>query len=272
MDRQILNDPVLDAEFKKQGYILPTYTFTDETLALKEELSKHTAHVDKRFYSSTDAADPQYRRTINEAIRRYYKQISDRLPLLNYSYYYGTLIIKESGNESEVIMHTDWSITDEERHPPVTIWIPLMDTNPGNGCFSVVKGTHKLTHPHRGVHVDEYYTAYYPELQEKCLTYLPMKTGQPLIYHNGLIHYSPPNLSGETRLAVLIALYPAESRTVFYFSHTWSKYFGIAEYQLDEDFFNYYDKWHRPAKLKFSRLVSNKNKGIPLASFLNTEL
>lgn len=271
MDRAIMKDPEVDALFKEQGYILPPFIFSDEIREFKNEIAPLSPDVDKRFYSSTDAKDFTYREKINNAIRKFYNKIKDTLPLINYSYYYGTLIIKESGTESEVIMHTDWSITDEELFTPVTIWIPLIDTNMENGCVGMVKGSHKYTNPHRGVRVEEYYKEFFPALKERALTYLPMKAGQPVIYHNGLIHYSPPNLSGETRQALLIALYPSEATPVFYFEYPWSKYLGIAEYYLKDDFFNHYDKWTRPKTLKFKRLVRNKNKKMPLDQFLKAE-
>jgi hypothetical protein len=57
MSKQVFTDLEMNDLFTKQGYVLPSMVYEDEIRQLKNELGQYSANVDKKFYSSTDAAD-----------------------------------------------------------------------------------------------------------------------------------------------------------------------------------------------------------------------
>lgn len=269
MDRQILLNPEKDKLLKERGYVVAPFLSIEEISLLKDELASLIPGNHKEFYASTDIEDTGYRKKVNHAIKKAYSAAHGKSLLNQYSYAYGSTIVKEIGIKSEVAMHADWSITNEEKFFPVTIWIPLVDTTYENGCMCVVNGSHLKTLQHRGVRLKEYYSDYYPVLKEHSLTPISMKAGEALYYHNGLLHYSPPNLSDTKREAVLMAFYPSETQPVLYFNHSWSRFFGLAEYELTEGFFDSYDKWNAPKGLKLKNVVRNTKPRYPVANFMN---
>jgi ectoine hydroxylase-related dioxygenase (phytanoyl-CoA dioxygenase family) len=86
-------------------------------------------------------------------------------------------------------------MTEESMDTPlITVWIPLRDVGPDNGCLIAVPGSHRVP--------DSVPWPVGPELREKLdsdAVAVPAKLGDVVILHKHLAHASAPNTSNWPR-------------------------------------------------------------------------
>jgi hypothetical protein len=111
--------------------------------------------------------------------------------------------------------HQDFNFVDESHHTAFNLWCPLVDTDTQNGGLFVVAGSHNVFRTQRGPNLPKALTQYHDTLR-KYARLVPLRQGQAIIYDHRLIHYSPPNRTGEARVAVQSVLTPREATTIHY--------------------------------------------------------
>lgn len=102
---------------------------------------------------------------------------------------------------------------DANSNPVITVWIPLVDSTPENGCLHIIPGTHKK----RVIqHVQETYSgtgflAIEDEhVKGKKILQLPMKAGSAVLFNDRLLHMSTPNNSDHVRWSVDLRYQPTD--------------------------------------------------------------
>ncbi|MCC6848797.1 MAG: phytanoyl-CoA dioxygenase family protein [Deltaproteobacteria bacterium] len=128
---------------------------------------------------------------------------------------FGTFMSKGCEGETAFPLHQDPTFVDERTWTPVTFWAPLVDVDERNGCLYAVRGSHLLSADPRLPYVAFPY-AEFAERLKACLQPIPMRAGDLLVFHPGLIHASPPNVSGRLRVAAAGAMVPEPAQTFFY--------------------------------------------------------
>jgi hypothetical protein len=125
-------------------------------------------------------------------------------------------MIKNPDPNVSLDIHSDWTYVDEDRFQSLAIWMPLVDTNENNGTFGLVEQSHKVTNKIRGPLIiessrnkNEYWAKKYGAL-------LNMKAGDAVLYHHGLLHFSPPNKTNHTRPAINLTVVPKEADCIHY--------------------------------------------------------
>jgi ectoine hydroxylase-related dioxygenase (phytanoyl-CoA dioxygenase family) len=96
------------------------------------------------------------------------------------------------------------------------VWCPLVDVDERNGCLQVVKGSHATSHPPRAACTPFAYEHLEPYLREHCLTAVPMKAGQAMLFDQRLFHCSPPNRDSADRVAATAVLAPRDVPLRYY--------------------------------------------------------
>lgn len=91
-----------------------------------------------------------------------------------------------------------------------SLWLPLDDATPENGCMAVVAGGHRAGPlPHVAV-TDDFVIA--PgHVDEGAARLLPMRAGDGLFFHSLIPHYTAPNRSSAWRRAVVLSYMSARS-------------------------------------------------------------
>lgn len=266
----IFKNKALNEVFDKKGYVIQPFLSDDDIAALFEMFNTADSKVKRGFYASTDSGDPDYRRYVNTGIKSVLQGGQIEKHIEGYKPFYTGFITKKPATASEVAMHTDWSIYDESRYTPLTVWCPLVDVNADNGCMHVVEGSHKLTNPVRGPWVKEYYTQYYPGLlKSPLLKPLPMKKGEGLFYHNALLHYSPHNTTGAERPAIIIACYPEGVDCTLYYRNRFIPFSSVKMYSVTSQFFDVYDKKSFPVGAKYQGKATIRENGLTENEFYN---
>lgn len=128
---------------------------------------------------------------------------------------FGTFMSKGSEGETEFPLHQDPTFVDERQWTSVTFWIPLVDVDERNGCIHGVPGSHLLSADPRLPYVAFPY-ADFAERLKACLRPIPMRAGDLLVFHPGVIHASPPNVTGRLRVAAAGQMVPEPAQTFFY--------------------------------------------------------
>jgi ectoine hydroxylase-related dioxygenase (phytanoyl-CoA dioxygenase family) len=161
--------------------------------------------------------------------------------LVDCRFLYGNFAVKNTGERSRILPHQDWAIVDEERHVSVGVWSPLDDVDEKNGMLCVMRKSHLHVHAFRGGAPKELpdYIAVYPELLPEPLLAryhvpLRLKAGEAIFYDHRTVHYSPPNMTDEVRVAVLLGLVPREVPLVHYYRNGERE---IALYAIPDDYF-----------------------------------
>lgn len=111
-------------------------------------------------------------------------------------------------NQGDLPLHQDWSFVDERAARSISVWIPLQAVEAGNGCMTVVPGSHRHEQPPRGIGSGFRYRTIEPELRAHHLIDLPLGAGEAILFDHRLIHGSHSNESERKRLAVGAVLIP----------------------------------------------------------------
>jgi hypothetical protein len=151
-------------------------------------------------------------------------------------------------------MHADWTYVNEDANTSISVWVPLTDTTIENGCLGVIPFSQHLSHRIRGPRILQWEYPCNELLIEKMGKLLPIKAGQAVIYNHRLLHFSPPNNTGETRLAVNLSLVPEGVQVIHYTVPEGQE--KIHKFEVDGfDFFIQYDNFQMPEKGKLVETI-----------------
>ena len=211
------------------------------------------------FHSTMFVGDSSYRKKISDNIKQIITPKIDKL-LSNYKLLFANFIIKEPGGNTTVGIHQDWNFTS----PDITsfnVWIPLVDINEETGIFYALKGSH---HSFQNLRYTPYEVDRYrhlePYIMEHSSTY-HVKAGEALVYDGAMIHFSDPNRSRMARIAIGMALIPAEAPNLHYYKRHDDKT-EVEVYEVDEAFYETFDFLNEPKEVKKIAEINNY-KGLP---------
>jgi len=245
-DRQVFRDSQLEEQFWRDGFLtLPLLNETD--LAYCRELFKRMdPKIDTQFYSSIDSPDVPYRYEVDRKLR---ELLDDKVAaiLLDYTAIAYTFIVKRPGKQSAILSHVDDTHVDQNKYASVNIWCPLVDTNEINGALEVLRGSHRLPYPPRGLGLPFPYSSYEPMFRDK-MEMVYQKAGVAILYHDMLIHRSPPNMSDSIRPAVITGTIPQEATPIIYFQYPGLAKDKVEKFAVNRDFWISFDKRERPER------------------------
>lgn len=240
-------------EFKKNGYIvydLNYFDFIDEVVI---GFNNHIAPFfqddwpDRLINTGTEKLD-NIRFIQNKLIKE--QLIPNLNPIFNLKNCIvepGVFLIKPPSLNSALKIHQDASIIDETTNYGMYCWLPLQDTNIGNGTMHLVPRSHLLMNERRSLNVPWAYEKHSKTIQ-KYLIPINLKKGQVLIYDNSLIHYSPKNNSDNVRIAISCAILPINYQLIHHFKDEKTPKGKMEAYLVNEQFWIEEDIFSRPSK------------------------
>lgn len=209
---EIIKDTALADTIHDVGYTIPGNIGPEAIARLKElyaELHDFKAPEGGMFYSLY-SNNIDYRKQVHQGIWEIMKPIYDQY-FNDYKLVINSFIVKLQGSESEFTLHQDSTGMDELEHSPLSVWIPLQDTNLDNGCLSFVPKSHAMFYPYRGISFASPFSNIETEVR-KYLVPVEMKAGDILLFDNRLVHYSPPNMTSEPRIIVMSGVFPSSAK------------------------------------------------------------
>lgn len=235
----VLRDPALQAHFDRHGYAIVDLLGEREVAGLRETWRELQGKLAWLPYSITASArDKELRLRVHEAV-----EAALAGPLARhvdgYRLLVGLFINKGRGAfGGEVALHQDWTLIDESTHQSTTLWCPLVDVDPENGCLRLAPGSHRLhaePRPAEGTRRPFLYERVMPIL-EAYVRPLPMRAGQAVIMSNRLYHGSRPNLRDAERPVVTCACIPVAGQTRVYFEGSCDDREEYRVYDVGRDF------------------------------------
>jgi len=209
-----------------------------------------------RFYVCVESPDRDYKVSIHEKVKRL---IQDSLNehLKTYRPLVYTLQVKPIGDNSELGVHQDWSVTDESKYRSYSLWIPLIDTNVENGGMFAIKGSHRICTNTRGPSIPPPYQGHEAFLISK-MEHIPVKAGEALIFDQATLHYTPPNRSDQPRVSIISTIIEADAQLQLYYLNQESEPKSLETYTANDqywfDYTNYAEeRFQRPT---FGKLLA----------------
>lgn len=237
--RNIFRDPIVQKEYERTGYAVVPLLSPEEVSSLQRLYDDLQVELQSAFYTSLWSQNLAYRQRVHEAITRVMEARLEPV-LCDYRICLGNFAVKGSGGieESRVPMHQDWTVVDETRFTGLTVWCPLIDVNPVNGCLGIVAGSYRFVENIRpNAVLDTYFSPYIDVdklLWEKYLSLIPVHAGTAIIYNSRTVHASHPNRGDKIRVAAVGVAVPREAQLLHYFRHGPNR---VEAFLVNDDFY-----------------------------------
>ena len=249
---RIFTDEKLSADFDIYGYVLLDLLPANKVKQLRDYYLANPNPFRAGFHTTHFTTDKDYKEKVHGAIASslgpHVRQI-----LPNYIAAFGNFMVKEAGGNNFMPLHADWTYVDETQFRSLSVWMPLIDTNPENGQLGVIPFSQNLSYHVRGPGIKQWMHPAEETLIHKMGKLLSLKAGQAIIYDHRLLHFSLSNNSGLIRPAVNLSLVPKHAPLIHYTVPEGES--GVHLYEIDHlDFFIHYDNFKIPERGKLIRV------------------
>src|SRR5271156_848481 len=138
----IFKDEQMQALFDKQGFLTVPFIDASELKQLNDLFDELHPDLPKEgFVSGSYSPNLEYKKKASDAIVKVLSKQYERL-FVNYQPFGAAFLFKMPSKNSELGIHQDWTIVDENKFVALNCWIPLTDINEVNGALHVVPGSH----------------------------------------------------------------------------------------------------------------------------------
>ena len=129
MRGKIFKDDALQTLFNRQGYVVTPFISTSEVKLLDELFDSLHPNLPKEgFVSSSYSQDYAYKKKVSDEIVKIFSKHYERL-FQNYQPFGAAFLFKISSPNSQLAVHQDWTIVDEEKFVALNCWVPLIDAD-----------------------------------------------------------------------------------------------------------------------------------------------
>lgn len=218
--RQVFRDSAQQALFDDRGYVFHDFLNPQQVERLRA-IYASTAGAGREtydfasklsYYISVFDKSPEHRKAANDEISALFAGLLGDV-LIDYRILCCNFMVKAAGG-GEIQAHQDYTWVDETKHVAFNLWVPLQDTDGGNGCFHLIPGSHRfIENSYRASTIRETLVAHNQALKAYMVP-IPVPAGRGIIFDHRLFHYSPDNLSDVPRVAAQLVLIPNEAQPV----------------------------------------------------------
>lgn len=232
----VIKNKELQRQLEEEGYVIVPFYTKDEIQALTRFYNENTSSQQQGFQPTTYFNSLEYRLKASEFIKQIALNHLDEY-LENFKVYMGSFIVKHADKNSELGVHQDMTLVDESKFMGINIWSPLCDTTPENGALYLIPKSHRIFPTYRNATISNIYDKHY-SLIKKYMQPVYMKAGEAILFDHSILHYSPPNLSKEVRIATNIFITHKDSViTICYHDKEKNR---IELFEEKDDFFTTY--------------------------------
>jgi ectoine hydroxylase-related dioxygenase (phytanoyl-CoA dioxygenase family) len=222
MQKHIFRNQEIQRKFDVNGYVVLPVFNAEEVAALQQLYHKYyDGESVQGFHTLINVEKPEIRGEIYREITGYYRPKMEEY-LVDYEPFISSFAIKEPGDSGRIPLHLDWAVVDEKEFVSLNNWSPLTDTDGENGCLCMLKGSHLHEFTYRGSNINFIAAASKGGsiMQEMVERYpvrpLRMKAGEMVLYSHKMAHFSMPNRSRKTRVAVSMVAIPKAAEALHY--------------------------------------------------------
>lgn len=229
----------------------------DSFMATFDEISKMEGfELDKHLLNSGRLFNPEIRKKTQAVINLNAKTILPRVFDMSKTdpHTGGAYQVKPPHRESDLLIHQDSTVIDEDNDYCLFIWIPFCDVTSDNGIISFLNGSHLWGNIHRSLGVPWQFMKHIETLY-KYVVPVKLKKGDILVFDPATIHASAPNLSQKIRHAITMTVLRKDYQLVYYFRNKDIADDLIEKYYVDENFYYQYDFVSKPDETKWKKEV-----------------
>lgn len=211
--------------------------------------------------------DTGYRRKADELVREVF---ADRLRAVapGYRILSSNIYVKPPGH-GRFEIHQNWPTIEALDVPTLTVWVPLQDTDFGNGTIRVAKGSHHVFPDVAAASSERFFDDFETELIENYLEPIRVGAGEALVFDDSLLHWSGANRSARARVTFQIEMVPEGVPTVLWIrSPEDAERFEL--WEMDKEYWIEYpfeSVLGRPEGLRSAGSVPNPNRTLTFAEF-----
>ncbi len=236
----IIKDATVEKTLQQDGWmVVPALNANDMAeLHRLYETYFPKFNVPGKFNFNSNADIPsEVRVKISSGVEKVFRPHLDRL-FGNYKFVVGLIFIKQSSSDpmAEVGMHFDPTLLmDEHKNRHINMWCPLMDVEENSGAMQVISGSHMFFPAVHGKTIPFPFSKITDSLYEvkECVC---MKAGEALFFDNRIIHMTKPNLSGKTRISVILTIVAPEAQYISLYRDPNRKDAPIEVYYQDDGY------------------------------------
>lgn len=159
-----------------------------------------------------------------------------------------TYLVKGVGPKSMLDVHQDWSMVDETQYHGYNLWMPMSDSDLGNGTLYALKGSHNFPLNRRGGGIFPKYLNN-RDLAIAAMVPFVVPRGEAVIFDNRLIHYSPANETDIPRFAVAGTVVPENAPVIVYNGREENGQLKVSAHKAPDDFYFRYSDFHNQKDL-----------------------
>lgn len=222
-------------QFDSVGFVKIPLLTEDEIAKLKDYIISNSPVVEMAeqngFFQGVFIKDKKVKKDLSKYIESI---ITDKLHLIvdEFKVVIYTALAKSSNENSQLALHQDASYVDENIDYSMSLWIPLTNSNLENGAIHILNGSHKTFPTIRcATIIHDYGDSELIKSKMKCIE---VKAGEALLFNSRMLHYTPINTSGETRIAVMSCLMSTNADVLQWYKIDDSK---LEVYKMEDDFF-----------------------------------
>ena len=203
--------------------------------------------LDENLLNSGRLFNPEIRKKTQDVINKNAQTILPRMFDMDKTdpHTGGAYQVKPPHVNSDLLIHQDSTVIDEEKDYCLFVWIPFCDVTTENGHISFLSGSHLWGNTQRSLGVPWQFRNHIPTLY-KHVEPVTIKAGDVLVFDPATIHSSAPNLSKEIRHAITITVLRKNYELVYYFRNKEIDNKLIEKYVVDENFYYGYDFISKP--------------------------
>jgi hypothetical protein len=249
----VFKDKILQALFENDGYVklkLFTPGQIERLRSYYENVrQEHEASLnDHALYSSVETGNPELLIAVDKLLKETI-MAQVEATFQNYQTLISNFLIKNTGENTELMPHQDLTFVNEPDQCSFNLWIPLQKTDRNSGQLRVLKGSHKITKVLRVV--PEYPRPFLPYLDtiREMFTDIETDIGECIVINHSVFHGSTTNLTGQPRVAIILGMCSAPA-DIYYHYMADGDNSNIEKYLMKPEDYYYFNPDGRPAKAK----------------------
>ncbi|CAM6004737.1 unnamed protein product [Sphagnum balticum] len=237
MSKIIFKDAAHQALFEKQGFIvLPFLTTADLTeLDYLFERMHPSVSADAGFVSGSYSSDFAYKQKASDEIVKVFSKHYERL-FTDYQPFGAAFLYKMPNPNSQLSIHQDWTIVDEEVSVALNCWVPLTDMDAVNGTLHVVPATHYDRIKTLRAPTLPFFFSGNDDVVEQAAIPMYVRAGEAVILNQSVVHYSPPNRSEHIRKAITAGIKSKDAPMIFHYKDNSDSSSQIEKFSMHENF------------------------------------
>ena len=252
-------------DFDTKGFVKIQFLDTEQIAYLDTLFDElHTELPNEGFHAGSYLSDFEYKQKASNEIAKTFAKSYKKI-FKNYTAFGGAFLYKMPSENSDLVLHQDWTIVDEHKAVAINCWVPLCDTTEENGTLMVLPGAHNGNyHVHRAPTLNFFFTGNEAEVMPHLVP-MNAKAGEAVILNQSLVHYSPPNRSNHIRKAITAGVKTKDEPMRFYYKDQYKNEDTLEMYAMNEDFLIKFDNFIQDIfrKPKYGQFVKTIDYKLP---------